>query len=429
MLSILVIVHEYGHFLVARLNGVFVKEFSIGFGPRILSRVAKSGTRYSWKAIPFGGSCIMLGALEDEVDETDDERSFDKKSVWARMSIILAGPFFNFLLAFVLSIVYIGTMGYDPATVTNVVEDSPVSEAGLEEGDVITSYNGSKINFGREIYLKNYLNPIDEDTDEIEITYVRDGESHTIVVSPMEYTYYSVGISYYTDESTAELAEVTDESAAAAAGLEEGDIITSVNGTEIETGADLYEYFSNYTITEDPIVITYTRRGGKELTATVYPTEATGYILGFSYNLQNVKTDGLSVLRYSVAEMRYEITTVYKSLWYLISGRGSLDDVSGPVGIVEIVNDVYTSSESYGILYTVMNLLSLMIMLSANLGVINLLPFPAIDGGKFVLLVVEAVRRKPLQKKYEGIITVIGAMLLLVFMCVVLVNDIVKLFL
>ena len=106
MLSVLVIIHEYGHFLIARKNGIFVKEFSVGFGPRIISRVAKSGTRYSWKAIPFGGSCTMLGALEDEDDNTDDERSFDKKSVWARMSVVLAGPVFNFFLALVLSFIY-----------------------------------------------------------------------------------------------------------------------------------------------------------------------------------------------------------------------------------------------------------------------------------------------------------------------------------
>ena len=94
ILSILVIVHEFGHFILAKKNGIFVKEFSVGFGPRIISHVSKkSGTRFSWKAIPFGGSCQMLGALEDEDDETDDEKSFDKKSVWARMSVILAGPF------------------------------------------------------------------------------------------------------------------------------------------------------------------------------------------------------------------------------------------------------------------------------------------------------------------------------------------------
>lgn len=422
------IVHEYGHFIVAKMNGVFVKEFSIGFGPRLISHVAKSGTRFSVKAVLFGGSCIMLGALEDEDDATDDERSFDRKSVWARMSIILAGPVFNFILAFVLSIVYISFMGYDPATVTSVVEDSPVYEAGMREGDVITSFNGSKINFGREIYLKNYLDPISEDTDEIKITYERDGESYTIYVSPMEYTYYSVGVSYYSTDDPAEIAEVSEGSPMEEAGLEAGDIITSINGTGIASGAELYAYFQEYDITEEPLTITYTRRGGNEITATVYPAEATGYMLGFSYNLQNVKTSGFSVIRYSWAELKYEVVTVYKSLWYLISGNGSLDDVSGPVGIVEIVNDVYTASESSGVLYIIMNLLSLMIMLSANLGVINLLPFPAIDGGKFILLVVEAVRRKPLQKKYEGIITMIGAALLVVFMCVVLVNDIMKLF-
>ena len=100
ILGILIIVHEFGHFIVARKNGVFVKEFSVGFAVHCFVCRQESGTRFSWKAIPFGGSCQMLGMPEDEDDGTDDERSYDRKSVWARMSITLAGPFFNFLLAF-----------------------------------------------------------------------------------------------------------------------------------------------------------------------------------------------------------------------------------------------------------------------------------------------------------------------------------------
>ena len=129
ILGVLIIVHEFGHFIIARKNGIFVKEFSVGFGPRIVSHKCKSGMLVSWKAIPFGGSCRMLGVFEDEDEGTDDERSYDSKSVWARMSVTLAGPIFNFLLAWILSVIVIGTMGYDPPVVTGVVEGSPVYEA------------------------------------------------------------------------------------------------------------------------------------------------------------------------------------------------------------------------------------------------------------------------------------------------------------
>ena len=428
ILGILILVHEYGHFILARKNGIFVKEFSIGFGPRIVSHVAKSGTRYSWKAIPFGGSCTMLGEMEEEEDETsEDDRSFEKKSVWARMSVVLAGPFFNFFLAFVLSVIYIGVMGYDPPTVTSVTEGSAAYEAGLREGDLITSYNGTKVSFGREIYIENVLHPITEDSGEYKITYKRDGVQETIYVAPTPYSYYLLGIRYYADANPAKIEGVEEGSPIAEAGLEDGDIITEINGVPISTGEELARYFDDHELNGDPLNIIFTRRGG-EFSATAIPVMSTAYKLGFTFNMENQKTDALGTIKYSFCEMGYQISSVFKSIGYLISGRGSLDMLSGPVGIVEIVGQTYDASVSRGFLVTLMNLISLMISLSANLGIINLFPIPALDGGKFILLIIEAIRRKPMPKKYEGIATIIGAALLVLLMAVVLVNDILKLF-
>lgn len=427
ILSILVIVHEYGHFLLARKNGIFVKEFSIGFGPRIISKVAKSGTRFSWKAIPFGGSCTMLGALEDEEDGTDDERSFDKKSVWARMSVILAGPFFNFILAFILAVVITAVIGYDPATVTRVEAGSSAEAAGLREGDLITNYDGIGISFGREISLENYIKPISERSDGIKISYRRDGKTYKTVVYPEEYQRYMIGLSYYSSEDPAEISDVTAGGAADGSGLKAGDIITSINGVKIATGTELGEFFEQNELTSDAVEITYTRRGG-EFETTMYPQPVTGYQLGFTYNLGNVKTNALDTLKYSLAEVKYEILSVYKSLGVLISGRGSLDMLSGPVGIVEVISDTYTASARQGFLATLINLLSIMTLLSANLGVVNLLPIPALDGGKFILLIIEAVIRKPVPRKVEGVVTVVGAALIMVLAMVVLVNDVLRLF-
>lgn len=426
ILSILIIIHEFGHFILAKKNGIFVKEFSVGFGPRIISKVARSGTRFSWKAIPFGGSCIMLGSFEDEDDGTDDEKSYDKKSVWARMSVTLAGPFFNFLLAFVLAVIYIAAAGYDPATVTYVDEDSAAYEAGLREGDVITKYAGKKINFGREIYVEDYIKPVEEYTDGIEIEYLRDGEKTSTVLYPKETKGYMLGIGYTTaDESGAEITSVSESSGAEKGGIKVGDIIIAVNGVQVQSGDDLKNYFKDHEMTDEAVEITYTRRGG-EFNTTIYPTVMSTYSTGFSYNLANVKTNALGTLKYSFAEMKYEIVTVFKSIRLLLSDRGSLDMLSGPVGIVEIVSDTYTSASSYGILSVIMSLMSITTMLSVNLGVLNLLPIPALDGGKFVLLIIEAIVRKPVPKKAEGIMTAIGAALLLVLACVVLVNDVIK---
>ncbi|MBR6350302.1 MAG: RIP metalloprotease RseP [Lachnospiraceae bacterium] len=428
ILGLLILVHEFGHFILARKNGIFVKEFSIGFGPRIVSHVAKSGTRFSWKAIPFGGSCAMLGEMEEEDDEhADDERSFEKKSVWARMSVILAGPFFNFFLAFVLSVIYIGTMGYDPPTVTSVTEGSAAYEAGLREGDLITSYNGKGVNFGREIYIENVLHPVSADSEDYVITFVRDGVKDTITIPPTPYSYYLLGIKYYADTNPAKIEGIEKDTPVDEAGMEDGDIITAINGIPISTGAELAEYFNKHELTGEQLTVSYTRRGG-EFTTTVTPKMTTAYKLGFTFNMENQKTDALGTIKYSFCEMGYQISSVFKSLGYLISGRGSLDMLSGPVGIVEIVGQTYDASVSRGFLVTLMNLISLMISLSANLGIINLFPIPALDGGKFILLIIEAIRRKPIPRKYEGVATIIGATLLVLLMGVVLVNDILKLF-
>ena len=443
ILSLVVIVHEFGHFILARKNGVFVKEFSIGFGPRLISHVSKkSGTRFSVKAILFGGSCTMLGMFEDEdsfeEDENGnliipdepkakDERSFESKSVWARMSIVLAGPFFNFFLAFILAVIYISVLGYDPAQVTSVVEGSAADEAGLEAGDIITNYNGKKINFGREIYLENYLHPLGEDTGQMTITYIRDGEKYTIELTPEASEYYYIGFTYYSNSDPAEIVEITDGSPLDEAGLREGDVITSIDGYEISSGEELEAYFSENPLTSETVTITFERKGAS-LTATVTPAVSYTYILGFSYNLQDQKTNALGVLRYSFAEVKYQISSVLKSLVYMFSGNASLDDLAGPVGIVSIVDDTYEATSSYGAVYVVMSMVSLTMLITANLGVLNLLPIPALDGGKFILLVIEAIRGKPIKKKYEGIITMIGALFIIILAIVVLVNDVVNLF-
>ena len=323
--------------------------------------------------------------------------------------------------------IVIGTMGYDPPVVTGVVEGSPVYEAGLREGDLITNFNGEGVSFGKEIYLKNYLDPITSAQDTVDITYLRDGEKHSISVHPASYDYYSVGISYYSDESEASLAEVPEGGPAYEAGLKEGDVVTAINTVPITCGKDMEQYFSTHEVNGDPIEITYMRHGG-EFTASITPVKSSAYRAGFTYNTANVKASVWDTLKYSFAEMKYEITSVFKSLGILFSGRGSLDMLSGPVGIVEYVGTAYDASVRSGFLFTFMNMLSIMLMLSANLGVLNLLPLPALDGGKFILLLIEAISRKPVPKKVEGIVTMVGAGLLFLLMIVVLVNDVTKFF-
>ena len=332
--SVIIIVHELGHFLLAKYNGITVNEFSLGMGPRLLS-FERGGTRYSWKLLPFGGSCMMMG----EDGEEEGEGSFGSKSVWARISVIAAGPVFNFLLAFVLSLFIVGNIGYDPAVILGVVEGYPAAEAGLEAGDVITSMNGKHIRLYRE--FSNYV--MFHEGETVEFEYVRAGQTYVTTVEPV--------------------------------------------------------------MTEN------------------------GYKYGISGSVNyRQKTGVLDTLKYSAYEVYYWIDTTLQSLGMMLKGGVELDDMSGPVGVVEAIGDTYEESKSEGTLYVWLNLFNVAILLTANLGVMNLLPIPALDGGRLVFLIIEAIRGKRLNPETEGKIHFAGLMLLLALMVVIMFNDIRKIF-
>jgi regulator of sigma E protease len=204
ILGVIIIIHELGHFLLAKKNGITVTEFSIGMGPRIASFV-RNGTRYSLKVLPFGGSCMMLG--EDETIE--DEGAFQKKSVWARFSVIFAGAFFNFILAFVLALIVLGAEGVDLPKIADMEKGSPIAQAGLKAGDKITNINGSTIHFDREIYAYLYFNPLSE--KEIKITYERNGEKNTVSVAPQLINTYHLGCTFNSQKENAEISEITPD--------------------------------------------------------------------------------------------------------------------------------------------------------------------------------------------------------------------------
>lgn len=328
--SLIVIIHELGHFLLAKKNGIKVNEFSLGMGPRIFS-FEKGETRYSIKVLPFGGSCIMLGEDED----SDDERAFGRKSVWARISVIIAGPFFNFILAFVIALIIIGAVGYDAPDLWGVIEDYPAAEAGLQEGDTILKMNHKKIHLYREVSF--YVQTHQGET--VDVTYERDGEVNTVTLVPKEN----------------------------------------------ETGT---------------------------------------YLLGFSGAGVRTKGNVLTNIKYGVYEVKYWIDITAKSLGMMFQGKVKADDVSGPVGIVNFIGDTYEESKESGTFYVVLSMLNISLLLSANLGVMNLLPLPALDGGRLVFLFIEAIRGKPVNPEREGMVHFVGFVLLMALMVFVLFNDI-----
>ncbi len=333
--SLIILIHELGHFLLAKRGGVTVEEFSLGMGPRLISTV-KGGTRYSLKLLPFGGSCMMLG--EDEA--TTEEGSFASKSVWTRISVIAAGPIFNFILAFVLSVIIIGSIGVDKPVILAVSEGFPAAEAGIQKGDTILKMNGTKIRLSREV--TNYVTF--HQGEDVTFVYEHEGEERTVTLSPEQ------------------------------------------------------------------------NEGGR-------------YIFGLStVSSYREKVGAWETLKYSAYEVKYWIETTISSLKMLFTGQVGINDMSGPVGVVTIIGDTYKESAADGGFYIWLNMLNISILLTANLGVMNLLPLPALDGGRLVFLIIEAIRRKRIDPEKEGMVHFVGLMLLMVLMIVVMFNDIRKLF-
>jgi regulator of sigma E protease len=423
ILSVIVMIHELGHFLLAKKNGITVVEFSIGMGPRLASFV-RNGTRYSLKLFPIGGSCMMLG--EDEA--IDDEGAFGKKGVWARFSVISAGAVFNFLLAFVLALVYLGNAGVDKPFIRDTAVGS-ASEGVLQEGDMITAINGSSIHLGRDIFYYFYFNPVTEKP--LEITYLRDGVKNKVVLTPQWTDSYMLGCSYNNNAKPAVLEAVSEGYPLAAAGLISGDTIVNVDGTEIATGQDFGLYMKAHPMTGEPIEIIYVTKAEPEQRISVMVTPQlvnSEYSTGINYNLYHEKVSALEVVKYSFYEVKLNIVSTLKSVLYLVTGKASVKEIAGPVGIVNYVGDIVNESKDYGIGVTLLSLIQFSILISANLGVMNLLPLPALDGGRLVFLVIEAVFRKPVPKEKEALVHMIGMVLLMLLMVFVLFNDLRNIF-
>lgn len=425
--GLLIFIHEMGHFLLAKKNGIRVVEFSIGFGPRLFS-FEKGETRYSLKLFPFGGACQMLGEDyygEEEVD-LDHENSFESKSVWARIAVIFAGPLFNMILAFLLALVVMSLAGYDSPIVNRVEEGSPLAEAGLKEGDLITEFNGESITLSRELMLHFFVEPVTE--EDVTLTYERDGEERTITVTPEYRKSYALGITYMADDNPAKLGELVEDGAFDKAGIKEGDIITKIGDTDIKSGAELRQYFDENPLDDTEVMYTLTRDGEEYVKAVKAVYSGESYVLGFSYNTARIEADAAESLKYSLAEIKYQIKSVFKSLGLLFKGKLGADDFTGPVGIVDIIDDTYEASKEEGGFLVFLNIANLTLLISANLGMMNLLPIPGLDGGRLVFLLIEAIFKKPVPKKFEGVVTAACMILIMLFAVYVMFNDISRLF-
>ena len=418
--SLLILFHELGHFLLAKACGVGVTEFALGMGPKLVTW-GKGETKYAIKALPFGGSCTMVG--EDE--ENPAPNAFGNKKAWQRFLVIAAGPCFNFILAFICSLFFIGAGGVNKPVVYSVAKEA--AEAGIQKGDTVRSINGKKITLGREIPLYLFNHPL-EGTAEVVIE--RDGELLTKTLNTHREG-WRMGITYMADETGCKLSSISEGSAAESAGLKAGDVLVSINGTKIESGKQLSAYFEENPM-DGSLLNLVIVRDGSEMSFSFLPSHYETEELGFDaeYYYDDVEPIGFfGLVRYSAKEVIYWIRYTLMSLRMLISGQVGVQDLSGPVGIVDTIGQAVEEGEkSGGFKDAALNVLMLMILLNANLGLMNLLPIPALDGGRLLFILIELVTGKRVPEKFEGLVHLIGFILLMALMVFVLFNDVLRLF-
>ena len=370
VLDLLVMIHEFGHFIVAKMNGVKVNEFAIGMGPRLL-KWGRGETVYSIRALPIGGFCAMegedegaptpaaLGGNADRVTaDNENNRSFAHKKVWQRITIVVAGAAMNLLLGFVLLLVYNGALTEPPAnydkvlfpttTVARLSADTPAYQSGLRPGDTIIEVNGRRILMDSDLTME-----MQNDADGVlQMTVLRaadDGEEKVRL-----------------------------------------DAVQFTLRQDAETGRQYLQY---------------------------------------DFSLLGIERTVLNTITHSFKQEVSIATIIWRTLVDMIQGDYGLNDLSGPVGTVDIIADAVGDAVGDGrSLQAWRSLVMLMTMITVNLGVFNLLPLPALDGGRLLFLLWEGITRKAVPAKYEAIVHFIGILLLLLLMLVITYSDITKLF-
>ncbi len=414
VLSAVILFHEFGHYLLARKNGITVTGFSLGMGPKLFSW-QRGDTVYSIKLFPIGGSCVML--------EEDSGRivpgSFLSASVWGRFWTVFAGPLFNFIMAFVIAVVIVCVRGYIPPVVTEVDYRGNAWLSGIREGDVITKVGKCRIGIADDIAIYEGMNTLEEG-DWVRVERIHNKEKLISTYRADKKSRYLLGFTRISQYSM-EIEDFTEDSALKEAGLKKGDIITAINGTNMD-GAEFLEYIEENPLDGTPIDVTYERDGDYN-TVTIVPREQITYGVGFSFGDEYVRPDIFKVVPVSIAKVSSVIRTTFASLKGLLTGRFSARDMSGPVGVVEMVGISYKAGMYEGVIEALVNILSMAMLISANLGIMNLLPIPALDGGRIVFILIEMLQKKPVDRELEGKIHGVGFALLMCLMLFVFFQD------
>ena len=429
----LIFIHEFGHFITAKKSGIKVNEFSLGMGPKIFS-FGKGETKYSLRIFPIGGFCAMEG--EDE--ESPEPRAFNNAKVWKRMIVVIAGAVMNIILGFVLMfVVVVQQDAYSSTEVQSFPATSFSSCTGLRSGDVIKEINGYGISTSMDF---NY--PIS--TAELKTV---DGSTLEIYKEDCGNNLYNMAVSLVQDKNN----KLSDEQVSKVNELLSKSTNEIVKARSKEDAFSVYENYykeindvcgiKDYKV--EKIVEKETR---KRYTADIL-VERNGEekllknVQFFTYTTKDNSDPQVSIDFYvkpiektfgSVISQTFKQTIstckmIYASLGGLLTGKFGLKDMSGPIGIASAVTTVASESLSSGFMSAVNSIIYVMMIITVNLGLFNMLPFPALDGGRFVFLIIEAIRGKSVPRKVEAIVNGIGMGLLILLMILITANDIFKL--
>ncbi|NLH96708.1 MAG: RIP metalloprotease RseP [Clostridiaceae bacterium] len=417
--NIIVIVHELGHFLAARMMGIGVLEFSLFVGPKLFS-IKRGGTTYSLRLFPI----LAYVKLEGDDDDSNSESAFQNKPKYARAFTMIAGPLANLLLAAVLLTGYFTVQGYQTTRVGRVGENAPASAAGLQKGDRIVSYGGKRTYVPMDVIQFLYITG----GEPVTIGYKRDGKLLSGELRPVYHPETStpmigVVVDLTNPEGSNVLKEINSGSPADKAGLLAGDRIIAVNGTEVGSYEELVGLIAKNGMNELEITVL---RNGKEFSTALTPVEVkTGewYEVGLEFDY--VRGDVLDAFVQSAVFTYSIVRSVFYSPEWLITGKANVSDMMGPIGMVSTITTTVSQAPDVGQMFAY--LMYITGLLSVAIGATNLLPFPALDGGRLLLIGVEAVRGKPLSPEKESIISLAGFIIIILLGIYIAYNDILRL--